>query len=97
MIGYVIKCTNQHGNDEPLYDENGRLYVFLDIKIANEIKKSFIDEIDYYIQGSPVTNFWGKTTRSEVRAKDLEKWELAKKTMKVMTINMEKMISEDEI
>ena len=39
MIGYIIKCTNQHGIDEPLYDEHGRLYVFLDKKIAEEIKE----------------------------------------------------------
>ncbi len=97
MIGYIIKCTNQHGIDEPLYDEHGRLYVFLDKKIAEEIKNTFIDDLNYFIKGSPTVNFWGKTITKEVKVKDLEKWELAKKTMRVMTINMEKMISEDEV
>jgi hypothetical protein len=96
MIGYIIKCRSNLGVDEPVYDEYGRLYIFYDDKIAAQFKDDFINQLNFYIAGSPTKTFFGKEKRVQVKAKDLEKWELARDTMKVMTVNIEKMLSENE-
>lgn len=96
MIAHIIVCKNPYGIDEPVYDEHSRLYIFSDITIANEIKNNFVNELSYAIAGSPTKNFFGKEIKQQVSQKDLEKWEHARKNMRVMTVNIEKLLSANE-
>ncbi len=96
MIAHIIVCKNPYGIDEPVYDEYGRLYIFTENKIASEVKDNFVKELEYYIAGSPTKNFFGKEIKKQVNQKDLDKWEHAKKHMRVMTVNIEKLLSANE-